>query len=140
MYVAKIEFEALVFAYGPRGYFVSRGVMYAGLIELIVNGPASMTNSCRSMGLTILCIKSQYLLPGKDPGKDACMPKPTAVVQLPDILSNKSSHLVKLAGKIDSFSLLLRDTPEGEMKRTIEDQFHEMVFATRKEIRRYCPR
>ena len=68
------------------------------------------------------------------------MPKTTAVVQLPENLRNKSSHLVKLAGKIDSFSLLLRDTPEGELKRSIECQFHNMVFATRKEIRKYCPR
>ncbi|MGD0228262.1 MAG: hypothetical protein ABSF71_38665 [Terriglobia bacterium] len=68
------------------------------------------------------------------------MPKTTAVVQLPEILRSKSSHLVKLAGKIDSFSLLLRETPEGELKRSIEEQFHTMVFATRKEIRRYCPR
>ena len=68
------------------------------------------------------------------------MPKTTAVVQLPEILRKKSSHLVKLAGKIDSFSLLLRDTPEGELKHSIEEQFHTMVFATRKEIRKYCPR
>jgi hypothetical protein len=68
------------------------------------------------------------------------MPKPTAVIQLPEMLRNKSSHLVKLAGKIDSFSLLLRETPEGELKRSIEEQFHTMVFATRKEIRKYCPR
>jgi hypothetical protein len=67
------------------------------------------------------------------------MPKVVAV-QLPDILRKKSSHLVKLAGKIDSFSLLLRGTPEGELKRSIECQFHNMVFATRKEIRKYCPR
>ena len=67
------------------------------------------------------------------------MPKTTPVVQLPEILRNKSSHLVKLAGKIDSFSLLLRETPEGELKRSIEIQFHSMVFATRKEIRKYCP-
>ena len=68
------------------------------------------------------------------------MPKPTAVIQLPEMLRNKSSHLVKLAGKIDSFSLLLRETPEGELKRSIEEQFHAMVFATRKEVRKYCPR
>jgi len=42
------------------------------------------------------------------------MPKTIAVVKLPEILRNGSSHLVKLAGKIDSFSLLLRETPEGE--------------------------
>ena len=63
------------------------------------------------------------------------MPTTTAVVQLPEILRNKSSHLVKLGGKIDSFSLLLRDMPEGELKRSIGEQFHNMVFATRKEIR-----
>jgi hypothetical protein len=68
------------------------------------------------------------------------MPKTAAVVQLPEILRNKSRHLVKLAGKIDSFSLLLRETPEGELKHSIEEQFHTMVFATRKEIRKYCPR
>jgi hypothetical protein len=68
------------------------------------------------------------------------MPKTIAVVKLPDILGNGLSHLVKLAGKIDSFSLLLRETPEGELKRSIEVQFHSMVFATRKEIRKYCPR
>jgi len=68
------------------------------------------------------------------------MPKMIAVVKLPEILGNGSSHLVKLAGKIDSFSLLLRETPEGELKRSIEGQFHSMVFATRKEIRKYCPR
>jgi len=68
------------------------------------------------------------------------MPKTAAVVQLPEILRNKSSHLVKLAGKVDSFSLLLRDTPEGELKRSIEEHCHMIVFATRKEIRRYCPR
>jgi hypothetical protein len=68
------------------------------------------------------------------------MLKTTAVVQLPEILENGSSHLVKLAGKVDSFSLLLRETPEGELKRSIEVQFHSMVFATRKEIRKYWPR
>ena len=68
------------------------------------------------------------------------MPNSTAIVQLPEILRKKSSHLVKLAGKIDSFSLLLRETPEGELKRSIEEQFHNMVFATRKEIRKICPR
>jgi hypothetical protein len=68
------------------------------------------------------------------------MPKTAAVVQLPEILRNRSSHLVKLAGKIDSFSLLLCETPKGELKRSIEVQFHTMVFATRKEIQKYCPR
>jgi hypothetical protein len=68
------------------------------------------------------------------------MPKTAAVVQLPENLRSKTSHLVKLAGEIDSFSLLLCEMPEGELKRSIEDQFHTMVFATRKEIRKYCPR
>jgi hypothetical protein len=68
------------------------------------------------------------------------MPNTAPVVQLPEVLRNKASHLVKLAGKVDSFSLLLRETPEGELKRSIEEQFHTMVFATRKEIRKYCPR
>src|ERR1017187_8135949 len=90
--------------------------------------------------VSYLCVKSQLLLPGHSPGKDVRMPKTIAVVQLPEILKNKSSHLVKLAGKIDSFSLLLRDLPEGELKRSIEDEFHNMVFTTRKEIRRYRPR
>jgi hypothetical protein len=87
-----------------------------------------------------LYVKSQLSTPGNNPGKDVCMPKTTPVVQLPEILRKKSSHLVKLAGKIDSFSLLLRETPDGELKRSIECQFHAMVFATRKEIRKYCPR
>ena len=30
-------------------------------------------------------VKSQLLLPGKDPGKDVRMPKTVAVVQLPEI-------------------------------------------------------
>src|ERR1035438_7101939 len=45
-------------------------------------------------------VKSKPSLPGHDPGKDVCMPKSIAVIQLPEILRNKSSHLVKLAGKI----------------------------------------
>src|ERR1017187_5089719 len=90
--------------------------------------------------VSYLCVKSQLLLPGHSPGKDVCMPKTIAVIQLPEVLRKKSSHLVKLAGKIDSFSLLLRETPEGELKHSIEQQFHTMVFATRKEIRKYCPR
>jgi hypothetical protein len=85
-------------------------------------------------------VKSKISLPGKDPGKDVRMPNTEAVVQLPQILRSNSSYLVKLAGKIDSFSLLLRATPDGELKRSIEDEFHRMVLATRKEIRRYCPR
>ena len=68
------------------------------------------------------------------------MSKTTAVVQLPEFLRNKSSHLVKLAGKIDSFFLLLRHTPDGELKRSIEGQFHHMVFAIRKEVRTHCRR
>jgi hypothetical protein len=34
----------------------------------------------------------------------------------------------------------LRETPEGELKRSVEVQFHSMVFATPKEIRKYCLR
>ena len=85
-------------------------------------------------------VKSKISLPGEDPGKDVRMPNTEAVVQLPQILRSNSSYLVKLAGKIDSFSLLLRATPDGELKRSIEDEFHRMVLATRQEIRRYCPR
>ena len=59
---------------------------------------------------------------------------------LPGRAGGSPSGLVKLAGKVDSFSLLLRETPDGELKRSIEEQFHIMVFATRKEIRKYCPR
>jgi len=60
-------------------------------------------------------IKSQLSAPGHDPGKkDVRMLKTAAVVHPPEILGNRSSHLVKLAGKIDSFSLLLREAPEGE--------------------------
>ena len=68
------------------------------------------------------------------------MAKTIAVIHLPEALRDGNSALVKLAGKIDSFSLLLRETPEGELKRSIEVQFHSMVFATRKEIGKYCPR
>jgi hypothetical protein len=99
-----------------------------------------MVNWRRSKQSAILCVKSQFSAPGYRPGKDVLMPKTIAVVKLPEILGNGSSHLVKLAGKIDSFSLLLHETPEGELKRSIEVQFHSMVFATRKEIRKYCPR
>ena len=77
---------------------------------------------------------------GNDPGKDVRMPKTIAVVKLPEILGSGSSHLVKLAGKIDSFSLVLWRTPEGGLKRSIEVQFHSMVFAARKEVRKYCPK
>jgi hypothetical protein len=85
-------------------------------------------------------VKSQLSTPDHNPGKDVRMSKTIAIVQLPEILRNKSSYLVKLAGKIDSFSLLLRETPEGKLKRSIEEEFHAMVFATRKEIRKYCAR
>src|ERR1019366_8956142 len=124
----------------PKDCFGSHGASYANLSEFIMNRNASRMYSGMSKESAILCVKSQLLFPGKDPGKDVRMPKTVAVVQLPEILRNKSSHLVKLAGKIDSFSLLLRETPEGELKRSIEEQFHTMVFATRKEIRKYCPR
>jgi hypothetical protein len=68
------------------------------------------------------------------------MPKTIAVVQLPEILRKGSSHLVKLAGKIDSFSLVLQRTPECQLKHQVEKEYHAMVFATRKEVRKYCPR
>jgi len=68
------------------------------------------------------------------------MPKTIAVVKLPEILRNGSSHLVKLAGKIDSFSLVLQRTPECQLKHQVEKEYHAMVFATRKEVRKYCPR
>ncbi len=105
-------------------------------INCTVNWRISMMSGMSA----ILCVKSQFSAPGCRPGKDVHMPKTIAVVKLPEMLGNGSSHLVKLAGKIDSFSLLLRETPEGELKRSIEIQFHSMVFATRKEIRKYCPR
>ena len=124
----------------PRTVLGAMGLRARSLTELIVNRNASMTYSGMSKESAIPSVKSQLLLPGNDPGKDVCMPKTVAVVQLPEILRKKSSHLVKLAGKIDSFSLLLRETPDGELKRSIEEQFHAMVFATRKEIRKYCPR
>jgi hypothetical protein len=34
------------------------------------------------------------------------------------------------------FPLLLREAPDGELQRPIDEQFHTMVFATRKEIRK----
>ena len=68
------------------------------------------------------------------------MPKTIAVVKLPEILRDGSSHLVKLAGKVDSFSLVLWLTPDGQLKRQIEKDYHAMVFTTRKEVRKYCPK
>jgi hypothetical protein len=68
------------------------------------------------------------------------MPNTIAVVHLPEALRDGSSALVKLAGKVDSFSLVLQRTPECQLKRQIERDYHAMVFATRKEVRRYCPR
>ena len=61
-------------------------------------------------------------------------------IHLPEVLRKGSSPLVKFAGKVDSFTLLVRDTPDGELKRWIEQQHQAMVFKTRKEVRRYCPR
>ncbi len=68
------------------------------------------------------------------------MPNTIAVVHLPEALRNGSSALVKLAGKIDSFSLVLWRTPESQLKRQIEEDYHAMVFTTRKEVRKYCPK
>jgi hypothetical protein len=68
------------------------------------------------------------------------MPNTIAVVHLPEALRNGNSALVKLAGKVDSFSLVLQRTPESQLKRQIEKEYHAMVFATRKEVRKYCPK
>ena len=68
------------------------------------------------------------------------MPNTIAVIHLPEALRNGNSALVKLAGKVDSFSLVLWRTPEGQLKREIEKEYHAMVFATRKEVRKYCPK
>jgi hypothetical protein len=68
------------------------------------------------------------------------MPNKTASFHLPEALRSGSSALVKLAGKVDSFSLVLWQTPEGQLKRQIEKDYHAMVFTTRKEVRRYCPK
>lgn len=67
------------------------------------------------------------------------MGKTAALIQLPEVLRDRNSALVKLAGKIDSFSLLLQRTPEGQLKRRIEKEYHAMVFAIHKEVRQYCP-
>ena len=77
---------------------------------------------------------------GPEPEKGCAYGKDRRSRSTPEIVRNKSSHLVKLAGKIDSFSLSLRETAEGELKRSIEEQFQTMASATRKEVRRYCPR
>ncbi|GEM_PF-432756 len=126
---------------GEDGHVAGHVTWYAGLIESTAQLSCfhEVFRSRRRVDQPSV-VKSQISAPGHDPGKDVRMPKTIAVVKLPEILGNGSSHLVKLAGKIDSFSLLLRETPEGELKRSIEVQFHSMVFATRKEIRKYCPR
>jgi hypothetical protein len=63
----------------------------------------------------------------------------SALIQLAEALRDENSALVKLAGKIDSFSLLLQRTPEGQFKRRIKKEHHAMVFTIRKEVRKYCP-
>jgi hypothetical protein len=63
-----------------------------------------------------------------------------AAIRLPEALRNGNSALVKLAGKIDSFSLVLQRTPECQLKWQIEKEYHAMVFTTRKEVRKYCPK
>ena len=68
------------------------------------------------------------------------MPNKIASVHLPEALRSGSSALVKLAGKVDSFSLVLQRTPECQLKHQVEKEYHAMVFATRKEVRKYCPR
>jgi hypothetical protein len=72
--------------------------------------------------------------------EDLPMPNTIAVVHLPEALRDGNSALVKLAGKIDSFSLVLQRTPECQLKRQIEKEYHAMVFTTRKEVRKYCPK
>jgi hypothetical protein len=68
------------------------------------------------------------------------MAKSIAAFHLPEALRDGNSALVKLAGKIDSFSLALQRTPECQLKRQIEKEYHAMVFTTRKEVRKYCPK
>ena len=68
------------------------------------------------------------------------MPKTIAAIHLPEALRDGNSALVKLAGKIDSFSLMLWQTPESQLERQIEKDYHAMVFTARKEVRRYCPK
>ena len=68
------------------------------------------------------------------------MPNTIAAIHLPEALRNGNSASVKLAGKIDSFSLVLQRTPERQLKSQIEREYHAMVFATRKEVRKYCPK
>ena len=68
------------------------------------------------------------------------MARTIAAIHLPEALSDGNSALVRLAGKIDSFSLVLSRTPECQLKRQIEKDYHAMVFATRKEVRKYCPK
>ena len=68
------------------------------------------------------------------------MPNTIAAVHLPEALRNGNSALVKLAGKIDSFSLVLWRTPENQLKQEIAKEYHAMVFSTRKEVRKYCPK
>ena len=68
------------------------------------------------------------------------MPDTIAVIHLPEALRNGNSALVKLAAKIDSFSLVLWQTPESQRKRQIERDYHAMVFTARKEVRKYCPK
>ena len=138
--VAKVAFESFTFNSRPKSCCERHGPLYAWLIESTERSACYIEYTVTSKGFTDPSLQISTLLPGTDPGKDVCMSKTVAVVQLPEILRNKSSHLVKLAGKIDSFSLLLPETPEGELKHSIEQQFHTMVFATRKEIRKYCPR
>jgi len=68
------------------------------------------------------------------------VPKTIAAIHLPEALRDGNGALVKLAGKIDSFSLVLWQTPESQLKRQIEKDYHAMVFTTRKEVRKYCPK
>ena len=61
-----------------------------------------------------------------------------------NLTSGDSEEEIKPSGKACGkdrfvFPATPRDA-RGRLKRSIEEQFHTMVFATRKEIRRYCPR
>jgi len=136
----KTDYDVRMSCCGQKAGFIPGVLSHAALVELTGKPNGSTKYFRMSKGSLIPDVKSELSCPGTDPGKDVRMPNTAAVVQLPEILRSKSSHLVKLAGKIDSFSLMLRETPDGELKHSIEEQFHAMVLATRKEIRKYCPR
>jgi hypothetical protein len=51
--VEKIEFDAFVFTYWRKGYFASLRVLYASLIELIMNWHGSMTYLSMSISFSL---------------------------------------------------------------------------------------